>query len=83
MILARMRNFVVLVTALLLLSAPAYGDTRTNGNVAFTLTKEYFESHQDVFQRYFIKETEEMTLKDVRVQTKVNKGRMTSLMSSV
>ena len=56
---------------------------RTNGNVAFTLSKDYMESHQGLFQRLFIKEMEEMELRDVRVQQKTDLGRLTSLMSKV
>ena len=40
---------------------------RTNGNVAFSLSKEYFESHQGLFMRHVIKETEDLVLRDVRV----------------
>ena len=79
-----MKTFGVLSSALILTQESVHGsDTHTNGNVAFTLTKEYIENHQDIFQRYLIKETEEMALRDVRVQTKIQKGRLTTLMSSV
>ena len=64
-----MKNFVVLLSLALFLAVTttAKTDTRTNGNVAYSLTKEYLESHQGVFQKIFIKETEDMTLRDVRV----------------
>ena len=51
--------------------------------MAFTLTKGYLENHQEVFQRYLVKEIEELTLRDVRYQTKIDKGRLTALMSNV
>ena len=38
------------------------------GHIAYTLTKEYLESFQDLFWRFFIKEIDEMQLRDVRVQ---------------
>ena len=56
---------------------------RSNGNVAFTYSKEFIENKQDLFQKYLIKETEEMELRDVRVQQKTDLGRLTSLMSKV
>ena len=36
-----------------------------------------------MFQRYLVKEIEELSLRDVRYQTKIDKGRLTALMSNV
>ena len=55
----------------------------SNGHIAYTLTKEFAESFQDLFQRLLIKEIEELELRDVRVQQKTEQGRLNSLMSSV
>ena len=38
-----------------------------NGHIAYTISKEYAESFQGLFQRLFIKEVEELELRDVRV----------------
>lgn len=59
------------------------GDTKSSANVIFTLTKEYIESYQGLFQKLLIKEAEEMVLRDVRVQQKSDHGRLTSLMKDV
>ena len=56
---------------------------RSNGNVAYSFTKEYIEGFQELFQTILMKETEEMELRDVRVQQKTDLGRLTSLISSV
>ena len=83
LIMMMIRKIVVLLSVASMLSVSTRADNRNNGNIAYTLTKGYLESHQEVFQRYLVKTTEEMTLRDVRFQTKIEKGRLTSLMSNV
>ena len=56
---------------------------RENGNLAISLSKEYIEGQQTIMNRYFIKETEEIELRDIRLTQKIEKGRLTSLTSNI
>ena len=54
-----------------------------NGNVAFSLTKDYIESYQGLFKKNMIREIEDLKLRDVRVQQKTDMGRLTTIMKDV
>lgn len=55
----------------------------SNGNVAYSFTKDFIQHNQALFQKLLMKESEELELHDLRIQQKTEQGRLTSLISSI
>lgn len=76
-------KFLLLICGFALLTCQTAVSATSNvngGYIAYTLSKDFIESHQEIFKRFFIKEVEDMQLRDVRVQQKTDQGRLTSFM---